>query len=309
MTFHTSDLFFGKKAFPAFITEHPIFEQYATIEKIFPHIGLENCSVKAAPHANEAFLQEMVYGKVMRLLPTHYGFAPTWVRQVIDCFDDDSLPFFSTKRGKVCFDVPNKHLGRKTLKQVVPVGPYSKRLDSIPTDIKDELSELKIVFSSDGVKGMWDTATMSMRGLTSCQSWSGTYRRNLIGTMVDPFAGIIYLTNGHNHALGEKMLARSVVRYVQHTQTKKPHLLVERVYSNGIYETEEEIFGEFLAKKTGLPLYYHSGDGKRLAKYTIPGSKIVRELEQCSSYPDAKYHCLSYRDSRISYSKSLLPPY
>ena len=35
------------------------------------------------------------------------------------------------------------------------------------------LKDYKIVFSSNGKEGLWDIATMSARGITSCQGWNG----------------------------------------------------------------------------------------------------------------------------------------
>lgn len=315
MTFHTSKLIDVDNDYPKFITKHPIFGLYGTIEKIFPRIGLRNCSVKAAPYATPGFLRGMVEDEIDALLPldawSGLGGSLEWANRVEDCLDNHA-PLFSIKRGKVCFDVPSKYLKGKTLAQIFPrTDGYRRDLKAIPARIKERLSELKIVFSSDGEKGMWDTATMSERGFNSCQSWDGQFRRNLVGTMVDPFAGIIYLTNEYPKYRGEEMLARSVVRYVRHKKSKKPHLLIERVYTQDQcpYFGADELFAEFLSKKTGLPIIYGEISPSEAKQYAIPLSKIVRDLKHCPNYHDAKYHCLSYRDSQISYSKSLLRPY
>jgi hypothetical protein len=151
------------------------------------------------------------------------------------------------------------------------------------------------------MQGAWDMATMSMRGISSCQSWSGCYKRNLVGSIVDPCAGIIYLTNGTQGEKGSRMIYRAVVRYVVHKETHKPALMLERIYSaNSINNEITALFSAFLIKKTKgkLPIIT-SGN-----KHVIPNSKIVSTLPSCGSYNDAKYYCKSYRDSGIAYAKT-----
>jgi len=68
----------------------------------------------------------------------------------------------------------------------------------------------KIVLSSDP----FDIATMSMRGIKSCMSWSNAHSIKLEGSIVDPTAYVLYITDGANTNLGTRMLYRAVVRVV-----------------------------------------------------------------------------------------------
>lgn len=87
----------------------------------------------------------------------------------------------------------------------------------------------KIVFSSASSDGLWDIATMSERGIHSCQSWNGDYKYHLIGSMLDPFVGIMYLTSGEKLKLGRKMMRRAVVRFVI-GKDKRPSIIIDRLY-------------------------------------------------------------------------------
>ena len=76
-------------------------------------------------------------------------------------------------------------------------------IDNVPS------KKYHIVFSSVDCDGLWDIATMSMRGITSCQKWSGKYKQALIGSLIDPFVGIMYLTSGSDvNGLGSRMMKR-----------------------------------------------------------------------------------------------------
>ena len=211
----------NSKRYPEFIREHPVFKRLRTVKKVFPKIGLKNCSVSVS---------------------------------------------------------------------------------SIDRDADDSLKRKKIVFASDGIKGLWDIATMSERGILSCQSWECygradrySHRNALIGSMVDPYAGIIYAA-GRKMRGGKEMLYRSVVRLVVNNKTKKPAILLERLYvsdnSDCMYLEEEmmtEIFAKFIQKKSGLPVV-----SVRKRGYAIPLSAPVASL---------KKNCVSYRDSKVPYKK------
>ena len=150
----------------------------------------------------------------------------------------------------------------------------------------------KIVFSSDGSKGLWDIATMSMRGVESCQSWNGSYSRQLIGSIADPFTGIIYLTNDKKHnEHGTKMLRRCVVRLIVDKKTKKPHLALENMYPSYDAGTMEA-FKAFLKEQTKNQfnvLYLPKQGG---SKYFLPRSRIVSDMP-------AAYK--TYTDSGVQY--------
>jgi hypothetical protein len=202
----------------------------------------------------------------------------------------------------------------RTVKKVFPqIGLKNCEVSasSIDKHVEEGFKRKKIVFSSDGSKGLWDMATMSERGIDSCQGWdSDEYLRGaccnkLVGSMVDPYAGIIYIA-GKRMSNGRKMEHRCVVRLVLNRRTKKPAVLLERtyhsndydnsryVYVRGVYRwipTQDKaraLFKKFIETKLGLPVI----DSKH--GYSIPLSEPVAKL---------KKEFVSYRDSHIGYSK------
>jgi len=173
------------------------------------------------------------------------------------------------------------------------------------------VNDLKVVFSGSGGKGLWDLATMSMRGVSSCQRWGNKHAKALAGSMVDPYAGIIYITNNKKSRRGLKMIRRSVVRFVVHKTSRKPAILIERVYPHDYNGGMTDVvtlmaFRHFIKTKTKdkFPIIY--GENRDEAqKYFIPLTAPVSELILTSSSrgrtPNEE---LSFRDSKIQYSKS-----
>jgi hypothetical protein len=159
-----------------------------------------------------------------------------------------------------------------------------------------QIGNLRIVFSSKP----WDIATMSMRGIESCQRWSSNAHRNaLVGSMIDPYAGIIYLTDGKGGGKGKRMFARAVVRIIADKIIGTPYLFLETVYLNdkvipyyGTYDSIYNAFASFLRKKTRNMTIL---DRKYVAGIGIPTSDHIRKLP-------GRY--LSYRDSHLSYIPS-----
>jgi hypothetical protein len=152
----------------------------------------------------------------------------------------------------------------------------------------------KIRFSSDGAEGAWDIATMSMRGINSCQTWGGGNATHIVGSIVDPFTGIIYLTSGvkfNEH--GSKMMRRCVVRFVVDEKKKKPFLALERMYPS-MEKSSLDAFVAFLKEKTDNKFeikYLDRGVGNGSSSY-VPMSKIVSSL---TTYDQP------YRDSGMEY--------
>src|ERR1700722_2268192 len=132
---------------------------------------------------------------------------------------------FALRKGEALFRIYNKlntqldELGIKQmprLENALSFKDFSR--ENIPSNNK-----FKIVFSSDGADGIWDIATMSMRGVSSCQSWDGEYKHCLIGSLIDPFVGIVYLTSGAKfNKYGSKMIKRCIVRFAVNEKTRKP---------------------------------------------------------------------------------------
>ena len=300
--------------YPSWMKKHPIFSKVEKIEKIFPLIGLKNCSEKIS---NIDYVDVKLAAEYQKSL--HTAFNPLYcyydrskcrtVRTILGrCKPSDFLingklgvPLAFQKQGITDFEVYIREC---------KISPSERRHY---TNIKYTLQPInpnyKVVFSSDGGKGIWDIATMSMRGIYSCQSWDGCFRRNLIGSMVDPFVGIIYITDNTRLSRGSEMLYRAVVRYVVNRFTKKPAFMLEGIYVGDDIETDgnilmvKAIFVAFLKKKLGnkLPIITKRKD---IRQYAIPNSKVVKTLATCGKYSDGKDYCRSYRDSGIAYSAS-----
>lgn len=156
----------------------------------------------------------------------------------------------------------------------------------------------KIYFSCDP----YDLMTMSMRGIQSCMTWGSAPSMTLIGSMVDPYCGIIILTDDvkSSDGLGTKIIARSVVRYV-HNLLSSDSLFLERVYisSHSQYIDHiggaesaapliKDLFVSYLTKRTKLPVHTSVAFSKK-----IPKDPKVMALPQ---------EYWSYRDSRIDYA-------
>jgi hypothetical protein len=148
-------------------------------------------------------------------------------------------------------------------------------------DLLYGVSKRKIVFSYDP----WDIATMSMRGVDSCQAWNRKQKYHLVGSIVDPNCAVIYLTNGKKTKYGEEMLARSVVRivYNSRSKTKTPALYVESAYRgdylSGENETYTEKFVQFLQRKLRgkRTRVLHPGSAYS-HKYVIPTTKSIKAI-------------------------------
>jgi hypothetical protein len=84
------------------------------------------------------------------------------------------------------------------------------------SSIKKGRAHYKIVFSSDP----WDILSMSMRGIESCMRWDSSHAKCLVGSVLDPYAAVIYITDGKKTPYGPKMLYRSVVRLVKSDKSK-----------------------------------------------------------------------------------------
>jgi hypothetical protein len=219
----------------------------------------------------------------------------------IRLYKDDKAPTY--RMGESLFRVYNK-LNQLLLECNLP---QMCSLETFPTFKKFSTENVpnhkfKIVFSSDGVDGAWDIATMSMRGISSCQSWGGGYSHCLIGSVSDPFVGIVYLTSGGKfNDYGSKMMRRCVVRFVIDAKTRKPLLLLDNMYPAKDTQILKS-FIDFLKEKTNnkfavvyvealkdsqelyLPLTKFRD---KLRKYTPSGGKTANGgVESVASYQD-----------------------
>jgi len=168
----------------------------------------------------------------------------------------------------------------------------------IPTTKTDQYQEFKdfsrvnvpnkkytIAFSSSGEEGAWDIGTISMRGVTSCQSWNAPQSRGLIGSIASKFVGVMYLASEQEiPGYGSKMLNRSMVRFAIHKSTKKPALILDRMYPNQNNDTLAA-FKKVLKEKSGLDVYTTFDDGYNRSPnigndYYIPDEPARKFLKQ-----------------------------
>lgn len=119
-----------------------------------------------------------------------------------------------------------------------------------------------IGFSSVGISGAWDIATMSMRGVCSCMHWNNNHSTHLVGSITDPFLGIIYLSDNDMTQHGIKFNYRSLVRFTYSQKDEAPVIFIERLYKDTgntdpqVYRNKDlfphekhKIFINFLKKK------------------------------------------------------------
>lgn len=137
------------------------------------------------------------------------------------------------------FKLPSKIKSQPIFNQIKFINkpfPYLGLLNHIDnTPIKfRSYNNAFIGFSSYGLNGFWDLATMSMRGVVSCMSWSQKNSLTLGATLTDPFVGIIYITDKTDLQYGYKIITRALVRLV-HTDissVNNMHLFIEQIYFN-----------------------------------------------------------------------------
>lgn len=173
--------------------------------------------------------------------------------------------------------------------------------------------KFKVVFSSDGVDGAWDIGTMSCRGISSCQSWTtGKYKHCTIGSVIDPFVGIIYMTSGANHnQYGTKMLRRCIVRFAIDKRTSTPFLLIDRMYPSYDKATLDT-FISLLKKRVGdkIDVHYSEDCGYELINNAyLPLNQVRDKLKHIT--PEGKKLAQSndydYYDTIQSYQDNKLP--
>ena len=222
--------------------------------------------------------------------------------------EDDNRPVF--RKNESLFRVYNKltemlregnFVGLDTLENAYSFKTFST--DNIPNN------GFKIAFSSDGANGAWDIGTMSMRGISSCQSWDrGEYKHCTIGSVIDPFVGIIYLTTGGKfNEYGTKMVRRCIVRFVIDGKDNKPYILMDRMYPSNDTKVINQ-FKKFLETKTNgkFKVLYSENMGNDLIKNSyLPMNPIRKKLRETGRDGKSKaydeYDAIqSYQDMRIN---------
>lgn len=323
--------------YPEFIRVHKVVQTFSEQEKVFPKLGLKNSSGKLSltkvkeikDHIeqyldelrllllNEAANQDIYYYHDPTIVGRREEFKKL-VNKLAGEMKNNPSSFISKTKDKVSLVLPNSIdafgieikagvdlLGAITFIKTASGLLYLSRLDAALTNNSFDVlqkNNLKVVFSGTGNRGLWDIATMSMRGISSCQKWGNHHAKALIGSMVDPYAGIIYVTDGTDTGYGPNMIRRSVVRFVAHRKTRRPAIMIERIYphdyNGGLTDSITlAAFTDFIQKKTKnkFPVVY--GEYTESNNYFIPITKPVKELPINSGER-------SYRDSKVPYKHS-----
>jgi hypothetical protein len=313
--------FLKEKKLPDFIASNKSLLACEKVGKVFPGIGLPNCSedtdlgnvddVKLLArnligeiHSKLYYLPHTIQGKyeLANLLyhsPSHFiivdnGKTSLKLPQDIVSQSSGKILF---KKGESFFKVYGqmyKDCGSEYKNHCdINNSPSFKRFSAANVTNK----KLKIVFSSSGIEGLWDIATMSMRGFRTCQSWDGQYRSNLIGSILDPFTGIIYLTSGSQvEDYGSNMIRRCIVRFFVSTTDSRPHILIDRMYP----EYNDHVwkkFANFIKTKTDGKFEihnYHANSGDLQRSAYIPKTNNIATLYKVN---------LPFRDLKLQIGK------
>ena len=297
------------KKFPAFIRDHKVAKQLSQPIKAFADIGLEDCCEKITID-NERYWND--FNQSMSLYKKY-------VRTTLTCLNRTKTEYTASQY-PTYYKVIEEGLALLRKRNISKTYPYMffegddkiSLIDAL--DVINELSgncfpgivhtfklhwsllsgQYNICFSSHP----WDIVTMSMRGISSCQRWEHEFARRLLGSVVDPYTALIYLSNNEKTKYGSKMIKRAVVRLVADKTTGKPSLFIERIYPfdkdskvNDYYTFA--IFRDFIAAKTKnkFPIIFGiKGKFKNL---------MVPKTEPLTFISKKEY---SYRDSKIKYA-------
>ena len=266
--------------------------------KIFPEIGLSNFEKNVRldnfSTAHE-FAIDLLY-KINGILASKLSAVSSenhailfLLHQSLSTTSDKLVYFLKREDGKIKLVLP-VNIYDKSGKVVYRVGEsifkiygkISKKIDLPKLESLVEfklfsannlpLDDYKLVFSSNDIEGVWDIITMSMRGIKSCQSWDvdNKLRQNIIGSVLDPNCGIIYLTHDKsNSEYGSHMVKRSMVRFVKGIYDQKPKIIIDKMYpsfNNRVFL----LFKEELERRSNLPVEY--GPEIEKGKYFLPGN-------------------------------------
>lgn len=158
-----------------------------------------------------------------------------------------------------------------------------------------------VVFSTNP----YDILTMSMRGIYSCMRFNSYHHIQLVGSILDPYVGVIYATNGNKTDYGTYMNYRSVVRVA--LRNNKASLFVEGAYPK-VQNNYGNVHNQNITEEFTRILKSALKDNKKIAgvvntysccdrhNYLIPLSKSVNLL--ATRY----WSCI---DSGISYTNNI----
>ena len=275
----------------------------AQVQYQYPNLSVQKRNEKYAPAVT-------LTTQFMQQLAKHQPFVAQFatkkglylIKDILDvdgkifAKENESLFKVYTKLGEFL----NKHYNYKLLP-----------LDNIPAckeyNSHNVNGKMKIIFSSDGLDGAWDILTMSMRGISSCQGWTGQYAKCTIGSVLDPFTGIIYLTSGSKTEYGSKMIRRCIVRFVVDSLVKRPAIFLEYMYP-GEHAATTKAFKDAIRSKLGDRFPIIDQRSSTSSRYYVPYSETTSLLVKHSNKEYAnmrgyhnQYGILPYRDTFMEY--------
>lgn len=315
--------------YPDYIRNHAVFQNLNKIVKVFPRIGLPNLTesidysgalearsdainllyVDMRTKLYDAFrytggsshLRDTIYFVYGEVSNRYMNMIFTKEERVVLRFNTDvnldGKPFI--RKGEKLFKVYNK-IAEKTKEN----GYEMPALESLQYFKAFSASNVpnrnyKMVFSSAGEEGAWDIATISMRGISSCQSWGTSQSRGLVGSIASKYVGTAYITTGEKfNEHGSRMVRRVMVRFAINKNTKKPALLLDKVYP-GDDQTVRGVFKDFLHKKTGLPVLFPLDPEWK--HYYLPDDEYVKT----TTFQTNEH---TYMDSKIPFKSNLETP-
>jgi len=208
----------------------------------------------------------------------------------------------------------NKHKAFQKIKQIKRIFPYIGLKNCLePCNEVFNGKQTYIGFSSSGATGLWDIATMSMRGVCSCMHWNNTHSHHLIGSITDPFLGIVYLTDNEKTPYGISFRKRALVRFVYDSITKDYKLVIERPYLDtgntdpSVYTNKDPqahatllLFKNFLTSKVDAK-YKVIITSERSYREAIPKSTSLEEISAAdrSMSDGGIYYESQYQDDKF----------
>lgn len=321
---------------PDFIKEAPIFNTIDEFKKIFSEIGLKNNKEKIIINFLNKETLQLIKTKLLNIIIYNNDKWSSSYKNIIilnkicsnildvkinktsiffqkDIIADDYHKNILIKKNTNIILLLNKII-KDIIKNTESIKNFKNDIIDllITTNLLLKKNKLQIVFSSEGTDGLNDLSTISMRGIRSCQGWKKSHKKCLVGTITDPCAGVIYITNGEKTTYGSRMLARAIVRYAVDKHTKKPIVVLEKVYISGLKQSKydksntvyyREIFLNYLKNNVAKTISVISSEDNDTdtSLYAIPMSK---PLNWIVSTPNAAETYMSYIDSDLDYSYS-----
>lgn len=309
----TTSSIFEYKTYPKWIKEHLVFKNIPGVRKIFSNIGLTDfeeqiqidnnaeiisCSkallTMMAFHFNQknyTNIADAINFNIDKCIVKSDKGTVSLYLPINICDDNNNIIF---KKGAGLIKLYNSYIKDPVLENTWQFKNFSSR--NIPALIT------RIKFSSESPEGIWDIATMSMRGISSCQTWDQGAGQSIriIGSMIDPCTAIIYISSqeGSSSQFGSKMIRRCIVRYVIDWYNKKPLILLEKMYP-AHDESTKNMFKDILRKKikTDIDIVYIDEiiNTNKMGYLFIPSAFELYTYLIPSEYP--------YCDSKLIYQK------